>query len=374
MPKERDLNGLLERNLTFLRRGEVDRPLRGVSDLGPESPLQQYKQMAVHLPSSGPVQPEMIRVKEFLEDVDRLILEHEKVGGDLFWPAAPFIGLPWIEAIVGCPIRVSSGSFWAASPECDWEKLQEVDLSEGNVWLQKLLELQEALVNHLKGRYPVGVSTMMRGPADMAGASLGHAQFVLLLYDHLEKVESLLSCYTESWLKVAELQRELSTSFQGGYTVGSWVGLWAPQPCQYLQDDALALLSPSIYQGILAQYHRDICASTRYSLFHLHPSALYAVEELLKIDNLTVIEVNREMVGPSIEEVLPILKRIHERKALFIHWCAETADRLPIEKEVRCVLQNLSPRGLCLNLHPQDVQEGRAFLSLVDKEVKSILH
>ncbi len=369
--KERDLDELLKRNVAFLRSEEVDRPLYGVSRVGHESHLKRYSRIGARLPSTGPVRPEMLRTRDFLKDVDRLLLEHEALGGDLLWAATPFVGVPWVEAIIGCPVRVSFGSLWADSQEKDWVKLEKVDLSENNAWLQKLLELQEALVDHLAVKHPVGISTMMRGPGDMAAAALGTQRFVLSLYDHLAKVKGLLSYYTDVWLKVAECQRRLTLPFQGGYTVGSWVGLWGTDPCQYLQDDVLAILSPSLCQRALVEQYRHICSRTRYSIFHLHPSALYAVDELLKVKNLTIIEINRERVDIPIERLLPTLKRIQQDKALFINWCPGTPSSLPIEKEVRCLLKELSPRGLCLGFSSRNVEEGKAFLKMVDMALRT---
>ncbi len=370
MSKDRDLDELLKRNLAFLRRKEVDRPLYGASRVGHESHLKRYSRIGAHLPSTGPVRPEMLRTSDFLKDVDRLLLEHEALGGDLLWAAIPFVGVPWVEAIIGCPVRISLGSLWADSREKDWMKLEKVDLSENNAWLQKLLELQEALVDHLAVRHPVGISTMMRGPGDMAAAALGTQRFVLSLYDHLAKVKGLLSYYTDVWLKVAECQRRLTLPFHGGYTAGSF-SLWGTDPCQYLQDDVLALLSPPLYQRALVEQHQRICSHNRYSLFHLHPSALYAVDGLLKIKNLTVIEINRERVDIPIERLLPTLKRIHRDKALFINWCPGTPNSLPIEKEVRCLLEELSPRGLCLHFSPRNLEEGKALLNLVDRALRT---
>ena len=363
-----DVALMIAKHRAFLDKEEVEQPLYGISFIaGGEVPLQRFRHMATVLPSSGRILPEMITPEDFLRDVNREILEHQKVGGDLFLEMTPLQGFPWIEAIVGCPIYNSSGTLWAASRSCSWEELEEIDLSENNPWLRKLLQLQSALVENAGGRYPIGTSAMMRGPGDMMGAALGQEKLALALYDTIDKVRSLAAHYTDAWLEVARMQHELTPPFHGGYLLGGWTGLWTPGMGQYLQEDALAYFSPRFYKEVLLRQHRAMAKSAPYTFFHLHPTSLYAVDELVHLENLTIIEVNRELVGPSIEEVLPVLKKIHQHKALWIVWTWGTSHALPVEHEIRCLLEHLSPRGLCLNFCPQDIEEGRVLMRLVEK-------
>jgi hypothetical protein len=48
--------------------------------------------------------PEMLDVEGFLEDYERMFVETEKIGQTAFWVAEPFNAVPWLEAIMGCPI------------------------------------------------------------------------------------------------------------------------------------------------------------------------------------------------------------------------------------------------------------------------------
>ena len=127
MLREGDVNEMIARNAAFANREKVDQPLYGISFIaGGEVPLQHYTQLASVLPSSGRILPQMITTEDFLKDVNREVLEYEKVGGDLFLAATPFRGFPWIEAIVGCPVYNSSGTLWAATRECSWKELEQL--------------------------------------------------------------------------------------------------------------------------------------------------------------------------------------------------------------------------------------------------------
>src|SRR5665647_3820344 len=96
----RDLDELYYRNKAFLHREEVDRPLFG-AHIWDRQFKKIYKETNRTIPQSGEVKPNDIVTKFFIEDIDRIILMHEKIGGDLLWPVVPYVFIPWMEAIIG---------------------------------------------------------------------------------------------------------------------------------------------------------------------------------------------------------------------------------------------------------------------------------
>lgn len=373
---------LINRNKAFVEMKEVDRPMIGVSLIGSNVPLEQYKRTAMALPSSGLIRPEMLTTKHFLkcwmQDVEELFLQHEKVGGDILWPAIPFYGIPWMEAIIGCPIYISSHTFWAAPFIHDWNQLGKINsVLEGlkeNKWFKTILELKETLITWAKGKYPVSTSTLMRGPGDMASAAMGQTQLLLELYDNLEKVKNLCSICTKVWIEVAKAQIELNSEFHEGHVVGIW-GIWTHEVCQYIQDDALAYFSPKFYREVLLSNHLDMSNKFKCSFFHLHPTNLYAVDELVKMKDITIIEVAREFTPPSVKELLPVLRKIQKYKPLEFCWGYEaahgTTQESLIQEEIELLLENLSPKGLCILFVPRDEEEGRRLIKLTKKILKT---
>ena len=374
MSKEH-LEELITRNEAFVRMEEVDRPMIGVSFIGSDLPLEQYRRAAAALPSSGLIRPEMLGTKQFvkywLQDMEELLLQHEKVGGDILWPATPFYAIPWMEAIIGCPIHVSSGTLWAAPFFDEWDQLEKIDsLLEGlkeNEWLKRLLELKETLIAWAKQKCPVATSTLMRGPGDMASAAMGQARIALELYDNLEKVKKLCSLYTQVWIKVAKAQIKLSCPFHGGHVLGIW-GNWTSQVCQYMQEDALAYFSPKFYRQVLLSNHLAMSNIVKSSFFHLHPTCLYAVDELVKMQDITIIEIERESTPPSVKELLPVLRKAKNHKPLLFCWdCRDvngTIKESLFKEEISLLLENLSPKGLCILFTPRDEEEGRRLIKL----------
>jgi len=82
-------------------------------------------------------------------------------------------------------------------------------------------------------------------------------------------------------------------------------------------------------------------------MFHLHPVAFQHLETLLDIEELSAIQVNRDIGGPSVEEMLPILRRIQERKSLVVQGILD-------EEDIFYLAEDLDPRGLHITCMVED--------------------
>lgn len=355
----RDYGEIVRRNRAFIHMEPVDRPLLGIW-IGSEMPLELYKRAAEIFSSFKglPIVPEAINPKDFLNDYDMLFGEHEKVGDDLFWPAAPLVGFPWLEAICGAPVYASSQTYWTTPYLDSLEKTDEINFSPQNKWFQKLLEFVEILIEHAKERYPVATSPApLRGPGDLMGAALGQERLCLELYDNPEKIKKLASIFTEIWVKVAEAQLRKIPKFHNGYVI-AWYSIWTPDTGGYLQEDSLAYFSPKFYKEILLENHTKMAGCFKYSLMHLHPNSLYCIGDICRIENIKIIEVGRDRFGPSIFELITVLKEVQKYKPLLI-WGNLT------QEEIRLLLNELSPNGLCICPVVKTVEEGKTLLKKI---------
>jgi len=361
MSRMRDYDEIIRRNRAFVNMEEVERPLFGIW-VGSYMPFQIYNKASEKLSFSNQslITPEALNPKGFLADIDRLFWEHEQVGDDLIWAATPLIGFPWMEAIVGCSIRASSDSFWAIPCIDGWEKIDEINFSPENKWYQKILEFKEIFAEHSRGRYPVATSpSPIRGPGDMMGAALGQERLCLKLYDDLEKVKQLASIYTDIWVEVNKTQIGKTPKFYNGYVV-AFYNIWTPDLCQYDQEDSLDYFSPKFFREVLLENHIKICNSFKYPLIHLHPNSLYCLNDLYTINSLKLIEINKDLFGPSIFKLFPILKEVQKHKPLII-WGDLTRE------EIRELLNTLSPRGLCIYPVVETVEEGKDLVKRMEE-------
>lgn len=332
----------LDLHRTFWARGQQPRPLASfrVGDFF----FARHFQAALPLLSPGKtIVPEMLALSDFLPDYERMFNEAEELGQDGFWTAEPYTGIPWMEAILGCPVRAGNESFtsqpWLSSPA---EALEKVHFDPLNPWLAKYLEFTAALAKRSRGRYPVAMP-IMRGPTDMIGALLGQQQMVMALMDEDPQVMlQLIERVTLAFLSVIEAQRSLTPPFYGGQALGFY-HIWAPGRAIWFQDDLSSLLSPKLYRQFFLGSARTILAGQDHTAVHLHPHSFFILDELLSLENLKAVQVNKDISGPGIREMMPVLARIMQTHGLIL-WGDLTVEDLELVKK------NLPCRGLALNV------------------------
>lgn len=335
--------GLEERlalHRAFWSRETQPRPLASFR-IGDVVVARQFRAALPLLVPDRPLSPEMLVVADFLPDYERMFRETEELGQDGFWTGEPFPGIPWMEALLGCPVHAGREGFtarpWLASPE---EALEKVRFDPRSPWVEKFLEFTKALVAQGRGRYPVGMP-IMRGPADMLGALLGEQNMVAALTEADPQVmHRLIERVTRAFLDVTEAQRRLSPPFYGGSALGFY-HIWAPGRAIWFQDDLTAILSPQLYRRFFLDSARLILAGHDHTAVHLHPNAV--LDDLLGLENLKAVQVTKESSGPGIKEMLPLLTRIMQTRGLILR------GDLTIE-DLELVRANLPCRGLALSV------------------------
>jgi len=305
------------------------------------------------------VASEMLDAEAFLPDYERMFRCAEELGQEAFWTAEPYTGIPWMEAILGCEVRAGAEAFSSrhayASPS-DAADAAESVLSQvranpsGNPWLAKYLEFTKALVELSRGRFPVG-QPIMRGPTDMVGAMIGQTEMIFALADEPDAMRRLIGAVTGVFLEVIAAQKRLVPPFFGGTAFGFY-HVWTPGNAIWFQDDLSSVLSPSMYREFFLDSARLICSGYEYTAVHLHPSSFFIVDDLIGLDRLQVLQVNKDVGGPSVEEMLPVLSKILEKQRLIL-WGDLTI------RDLELVKTRLPQRGVFLNIVAPSLEEAR---------------
>jgi hypothetical protein len=340
----------------FWARQETDRPLIATR-VGGWTSESHYPAGLASL-ANGRLTPADFRFEAFRPDYEMVYAQHSAAGADVPWAAFPPFPMPWLEAIAGCPVYHQDGTIWAGHWLDDYDRLSEIDLSRANPWLDKLLEFTRELVTLSGGRFPVALA-LMRGPADLLSALRGPERMVLDLFDYPAYLDEALQRLTDMWIVVAEAQRAIIPAFEGGYAF-SVINLWGREPCGWFQDDAMALWSPHHYRRHLRICQERLSRSMLITGIHLHPSPLFMIDDLLDIPRLDVIEINLDVNGPGVEELLPHLARIIERKHLAL-WGEFTAD------DYRLLHDHLPACGLLLQVMGASVEQVRASIKTLKR-------
>ena len=233
---------------------------------------------------------------------------------------------------------------------------QGISFDPENPWFLKYMEFVEKLVKLSDDRFPVG-EPIMRGPSDIVGAILGQSEMVFAIVDDTARMKSLFKKVTEIFIEVIFRHYEAVKPFKGGYSFGFYP-VWSPEKCIWFQEDLSAILSPNHYREFLKEPAEMICKGYDYTAVHLHPASFFIIDELLKIDRLKAVEVNKDIGGPTVTEMIPIFKRILEKKNLIIWGDLD-------EPDIDVISGELPSRGIYLNPVVPDADRARALMNHV---------
>ncbi len=339
---ESNLEDLLSRHKNFWSRGAADQALVGLSRRK-YFPTDDFKLEW----DQDDITPELYDPEYFLPQYEKKFSSGGLYMGDLLWSACPFWGIPWMEAIIGCPVRAmeTAKTFWADSIYSDLREIPDISLSLENSWFQKLLESIKVLAESSKGRFPLAMP-LMRGPVSMLEAVMGVEQLCLGAVDFPQRIKELADQCADVFIAVAQAQRELMPKFYGGYS--NFRQIWAPGWTSSVQQLAAVLFNPEMYRELVLPADIKIIESFDYTIMHQNSRSLHMLDDLLKIDQLSCIQILVDDTGPSLEDLLPSFLKVQDYKPLVILGDFD-------QEDLDYILETLSPRGLCVYIQRHSV-------------------
>jgi hypothetical protein len=226
----------------------------------------------------------------------------------------------------------------------DWDLVVDShtpgDIQEtGPAWLGKYGAFLDFLSGHFSEQFPIGQS-ILRGPLDMAAAVFGEERMIYLFFDHPSVMKTFLDVATSIFLRFVTIQHERTPLFYQGSVIGSYY-LWTPGTCLRLQEDAMALLSPTLYREFVHPMDCAIGSAADYSLFHLHSSGLHLLDILLENEGIDIIQVSKDE-GVALEPIIPSLLKVQDSGK-----CLLLKGRLN-RMDLQILSENLDFRGLCI--------------------------
>ena len=313
------------------------------------------------------ITPDDLSPKKLEQYYSACINAHDGVEDDICYVADP-VGFPWAEAIFGCEIQYSNNGFWPVempvSSIAQWNEkhLPALDLMQ-NKWCELYFEHCRYLSGLADGRCTAG-QAVLRGSSDVHLAIRGE-NGILDYYDDAEQMHRFIhgyTCFIEEFIAV---QNTIIGS--AGYGIGS-DQLPSRHTCIRLQQDAVTILSPDIYQQFLLISDKHLAKSTHYSMFHLHSSYLdtdYSgtLDDILRIEGLTVIQVTKDIVGTPLEELTDVLMKIQSSgKRLAIRGSFN-------QNELDKLLHDLDTSGLYLNINVASAEEANELYNYIHRKI-----
>jgi hypothetical protein len=353
---------LVKRHLAFWYNEPIDRPLIYVI----YDAYQDTEWVAAML-GEGEVLPQAIDPRPLLPVYDKIAQARIEIRDDAIGVAEPVLGIPWLEAMAGCRVMVADGkSIWPDSPDepdAPGSPGETIAYDPHNPWLLKLLEVLQAVVDHVDGRYAVGLSHL-RGPTDILIALHGSARFFMLFYEAPERVRALAAQAAELWRQVVAAERRVVPAYRDGYGVRQF-GLWAPERAVWLQDDTSSMMSPDHYRRFFLEPMHRMASTVPYGVLHLHIGSLHVAELLAQVANVRAVNLYFDDPGVTLQQAMPTLQRLQAAGVPLI--LAKDVYRGFSLAEYGEIVDGLSPRGLSVHLKADSIEEGRAVMEAVRK-------
>ena len=332
------IEGRISRYKSWLSREKVDRPMVGLLWEPDIPPLPSFLD---HVGTGKAIAPDDIHPETFLPVIDCWYKRDQTLPGDVIQPCTPAFGIPWVEAIAGCPIVAHPGSLWAQPSLESYADRAPIEFDLQNPWLRKLVEFTQALAEFSAGRFAIALP-QMRGPLDTLAALRTPQQMSLDLIERPDEVRQILNELTDLWIGIADRVLAVIPPFHGGYC--SRMKMWAPGRTITPQNDISTLVSPKMYRDFVLPLDRAIIDHFPFHCLHVHGSEYHQIDNWLTLERLTAIQFTLEhtLGGPSLDTSLSVARRILEHKPLLL--CA-----LDVESAQRCV-DELPSAGLCVTI------------------------
>lgn len=319
---------------------------RGQSLLVARIPHQSLADLWLPL-ANGSLASQDLQITPEMLDLDRLAGPQQQPGaltfiGDVLQANAPFMRVPWMEAILGCRIHatIQGGSMRALKMVESWADWPKADRSQSAAWRATLLALLERLVQRAAGRIAI-TQTLMRGPSDLAEAALGPELVSYSIYDHPRELSAFMEEATELFISVLNDQLERLARIADGMV--NPFGVWAPGSVMRGQCDASAFLSPRQYARWVWPYDRATCEAADYSVMHLHSGCLHVLDTILAAPKPQAIQISLDPPPSSapVADLLPVFRKVLDAKALIVDGPMEDSD-------LELLLDSLPHGGLCI--------------------------
>ena len=334
---------MIARHEAFLNLEPVERPLLGFW-LGGYYPAEQFPTGTAGWRDGQELRPADVSFAPFAADYENLFRLHRQADDDFFYVGSAYWGIPWLEAILGCPVFAAGSNCRVETCLAELAELPPVN-PEDNPWFQALRRFTVELVEFSDGRFPV-CPPLLRGPGDCASAMLGGLPFVMGFLDRPDRIRALLGHCARTRLAAIRRLQEIIPAWPGTHAAGEYPSkVWCHRTVAYHQEDCAALLSPDLFRQFLLPLHREQCRAADVNFIHLHSSCLYPVDILLENRCYAVLEMNIDNPGgssPSLPELLPTLKKIQAARVPLLLW----GELTPGEWDT--LRRELSPVGLSL--------------------------
>jgi hypothetical protein len=287
---------------------------------------------------------------------------HKKFGCDDWFPfSAAWRGVPWIEAICGCPVRYSTGALVPGERTESLSELADASFPFEGGWAERLKELTAGIAaNPIPDCF--ASPTILRGVTDIIAAMRSMTNFYMDLMDNRDAIKKISEKITDLYIQILDMHFSAVKPKYGGY--GHIYGYWAPGKNNVIQEDVLGMCSPTLFREMFMENNARIVKHIGdYALFHLHSTGYGYYRDVTDIPGIAGLELTVEMNGPPLRYMLSDIRYILEKSRLILfvdHYF----------EDIPFILDKIPHEGLYILISDKFISEEKAFTDFIKNNFK----
>ena len=288
------------------------------------------------------------------------------VGGDKLAVACVNFGPAFVPSLAGAGFHCDANTSWSV-PVAD--RIQDVRVrpfDPGHPRFQAYVaRLEPLLASWSWDTFLPGLADYL-GPLDILAGMLGAERLALAMLDDPGDVRRHAMDAAEFLRDM--LAHELALHRQAGMTEGCTdvFSTWLPGRGVRYSEDVSALVGEVHFREVFLEANAAWIAGLDSAFLHVHSAALPCLPAILDMPGLGAVEISNDPNGPRLPALIAAARRVQAAgKPLQISNWEHPLD----DDEIRRIVTDLAPAGLCVTLQASSLSEARRLYALVFREL-----
>lgn len=188
------------------------------------------------------------------------------------------------------------------------DRLDKVEFNPANKYFKRIIREIECLSSRSHGRFGVSLEASTSITTTLSQLR-GGTRFMYDTSDIPEQLRTFAEKICDHFIMLQDKTRGIVPHPEGG-SCHRWINYWNPGRGFWFSEDDAIMLSPEMYRDLFLDLDRRMCAATDFAAIHWHTGGLHLVGELLKIENLKMVQLSFDPGGPVFEKVLATCREI----------------------------------------------------------------
>ncbi len=277
--------------------------------------------------------------------------------GDALPMAWPNLGPEVFSAFFGLDMEYGADTSWAIPNLSDWSEAHKLSRSAENYYWKKLVEMTTALLDAGKGLYYVGLTDLHPG-GDAVAAFRDPMVLNTDLFLFPNQVKRLLARIADVFLEVYDFFYEWLTD--AGQPVATWPGIVSSRKWHVPSNDFSCMISREMFNEFFLPGIIEECKHMDANIYHLDgPGALRHLDTLLAVPEINAIQWVYGAGNGRATDWLGVYQK-----------CQSAGKGVQLSTgldELDCIIENLKPEGIWLNVDVDEAEQARYVLKKAEK-------